>query len=59
MNYKKAMDFVSKYLGKDDPVTDGVVREIYKLLVKGVRGGQAEPGNYRNKIMWSIQKPEK
>ncbi|MBI4431482.1 MAG: Fic family protein [Candidatus Omnitrophica bacterium] len=48
LNYKKAMDFLSKYLGKDDPVTEGLVREIHKILVKGVRGGKADPGNYRS-----------
>jgi Fic family protein len=47
LNYKKAMDFLSKYLGKDDPITEGTVRELHKITVKGVRGGQAEPGNYR------------
>src|SRR3989338_2576353 len=47
LNYKKAMDFVSKYLGKDDPIIEGIVRELHKILVKGVRGGQADPGNYR------------
>ncbi len=47
LNYKKAMDFISKYLGKDDPIIEGVVRELHKILVKGVRGGQADPGNYR------------
>ena len=47
LNYKQAMNFVSKYLGKDDPVTEGLVREMHKILVKGVRGGQADPGNYR------------
>jgi Fic family protein len=47
LNYKKAMDFVSKYLGKDDPVTEGLVRELHKLLVQKVRGGHADPGNYR------------
>ena len=47
LNYKKAMDFLSKYLGKDDPVSEGVVREIHKVLVKGVRGENADPGNYR------------
>lgn len=47
LNYKKAMDFLSKYLGKDDPVTEGIVREIHKIIVEGVRGGQADPGNYR------------
>ena len=47
LNYKKAMDFISKFLGKDDPVTEGVIRELHKITVRGVRGGQADPGNYR------------
>src|SRR4030043_33741 len=47
LNYKKAMDFVSKYLGKNDPVSEGIVRELHKILVKGVRGENADPGNYR------------
>ena len=47
MNYKKAMDFISRYLGKDDPTTEGLIRELHKILVKGVRGGKADPGNYR------------
>jgi Fic family protein len=47
LNYKKAMDFLSRYLGKDDPVSEGVVRELHKIIVKGVRGENADPGNYR------------
>lgn len=47
LNYKKAMDFISTYLGKDDPITEGLIREIHKILVRAVRGGQAEPGKYR------------
>ena len=47
LNYKKAMDFISKYLGKEDPITEGLIRELHKILVKGVRGEKAEPGNYR------------
>lgn len=47
LNYKKAMGFISKYLGKDDPVNEGIVRELHKILVKGVRGENADPGNYR------------
>ncbi|MBU0952431.1 MAG: Fic family protein [Elusimicrobia bacterium] len=47
LNYKKAMDFISKYLGKEDPVTEGIVRELHKIIVKGVRGERADPGNYR------------
>lgn len=47
LNYKKAMDFISKYLGKEDPISEGLMRELHKILVKDVRGGQADPGNYR------------
>ena len=38
LNYKKAMDFISKYLGKDDPISEGPIRELHKILVRGVRG---------------------
>lgn len=47
LNYKKAMDFISKYLGKSDPISEGLVRELHKILVRGVRGGEAQPGIYR------------
>jgi Fic family protein len=47
LNYKKAMDFISKYLGKDDPLSEGVIRELHKILVKDVRGKNADPGSYR------------
>jgi len=47
LNYKKAMDFISKYLGKDDPVSEGLIRQVHKILVKDVRGKSADPGNYR------------
>ncbi len=59
LNYKKAMGFVSKYLGRDDPITEGLIREIHKILVKGVRGEKADPGNYRkiqNYVVNSITK---
>lgn len=47
LNYKKAMNFVSRYLGKDDPITEGLIREMHKITVKAVRGDKANPGNYR------------
>lgn len=47
LNYKKAMDFISKYLGKEDPISEGIIRELHKILVKGARGENADPGNYR------------
>jgi len=30
-----------------DPITEGLIREIHKRLVEGVRGGSAAPGQYR------------
>ncbi len=47
LNYRKAFEFVSKYLEGSGPITEGLVREIHKRLVEGVRGGAAAPGEYR------------
>jgi len=47
LNYRKAFEFVSEYLEDDGPITEGLVREIHKRLVEGVRGGTAAPGEYR------------
>jgi Fic family protein len=47
LNYRRAFEFVSTYLGDGGPITEGLVREIHKRLVEGVRGGAAAPGEYR------------
>lgn len=47
LNYRDAFEFVSEYLGKGGPITEGLLREIHKRLVQGVRGGTANPGTYR------------
>ncbi|QQR80753.1 MAG: Fic family protein [Deltaproteobacteria bacterium] len=47
LNYRKAFDLVAEYLGSGDPLTEGLVREIHKRLVQGVRGNSAAPGEYR------------
>lgn len=47
LNYRKAFDLVSHYLNSGDPVTEGLIREIHKKLVAGVRGNSAAPGEYR------------
>ena len=47
LNYRDAFEFVSTWLGGGGPVTEGLVREIHKRLVEGVRGGSAAPGEYR------------
>jgi Fic family protein len=47
LNYREAFNFVSEYLVSGEPVTEGLIREIHKRLVDGVRGGQGGPGAYR------------
>ena len=47
LNYRDAFEFVSTWLGSGGPITEGLVREIHKRLVEGVRGGSAAPGAYR------------
>ena len=47
LNYREAFEFVSAWLGSGGPITEGLVREIHKRLVDGVRSGAAAPGEYR------------
>lgn len=47
LNYRDAFEFVSAYLNTGGPLTEGLVREIHRHLVEGVRGGSAAPGEYR------------
>jgi Fic family protein len=47
LNYREAFNLVSEYLSSGEPVTEGLIREIHKRLVSGVRGGQGGPGVYR------------
>jgi Fic family protein len=47
MNYREAFEFVSEVLEHGGPITQGLIREIHKRLVEGVRGGAAVPGQYR------------
>jgi len=47
LNYRVAFEFVSGYLNDGGPMTEGLIREIHRRLVAGVRGGSAEPGEYR------------
>jgi len=47
LNYRDAFEFVSGYLNDGKPITEGLIREIHQRLVQGVRGGAAEPGQYR------------
>ena len=47
LNYRSAFEFVSECLDSGDPIHEGLIREIHKKLVQRVRGGKADPGNYR------------
>jgi Fic family protein len=47
LNYREAFNFVSEYLESGEPITEGLIREIHRRLVEGVRGGQGAPGAYR------------
>lgn len=47
LNYRDAFELVAGYLGSGEPVTEGLIREIHKRLVRGVRGDSGMPGQYR------------
>jgi Fic family protein len=47
LNYRDAFNLVAEYLGSGEPITEALIREIHQRLVAGVRGGTAQPGQYR------------
>lgn len=47
LNYREAFNLVAEYLGSGEPITEALIREIHQRLVTGVRGGAAQPGQYR------------
>lgn len=47
LNYKEAMDFVSEQVGSGSRITEDLIKELHRILVKDVRGGSLEPGKYR------------
>ncbi len=47
LNYRAAFEFVSECLDSGDPISEGMIREIHRKLVYGVRGGTSAPGEYR------------
>jgi Fic family protein len=47
LNYRKAFDFVADYVLSQGRITEGLIREIHRRLVEGVRGDAARPGQYR------------
>jgi Fic family protein len=47
LNYREAMDYVSRQIGSQVEMTEDIIQEIHAILVKDVRGGSLEPGKYR------------
>ncbi len=47
LNYKTAFAVVSDFLKTEDPIAEGLIREIHKALVRDVRRNAAGPGAYR------------
>ncbi len=47
LNYRQAFDLVGEYLSSGAAISEGLIREIHKRLVEGVRGGRAMPGEWR------------
>lgn len=47
LNYRDAFNLVADYLDSGEPITEALIREIHQRLVAGVRGGAAQPGQYR------------
>ena len=69
-NYRDAFNLVSNYLKTETSIKESIIKEIHKELVKGVRGGSAKPGMYRDiqnyvgnavtkEIIYMPPKPEK
>ncbi|HCA78756.1 MAG TPA: cell filamentation protein Fic [Bacteroidetes bacterium] len=50
-NYVRAMDYGVKRL-ESFPVSLRLIRELHEHLMKGVRGGQATPGEFRRSQNW-------
>jgi Fic family protein len=47
LNYRRSFDLVSDYVAGGAEITEGLIREIHKRLVAGVRGDRARPGEWR------------
>ena len=51
-NYIAAMNHGLKRIGEGFPLSLRLIREIHELLLQGVRGGQAMPGEFRRTQNW-------
>ena len=47
INYRDAFNLVSNHLKSKKGITETLIKDIHRELVKDVRGGSAKPGSYR------------
>lgn len=53
VNYVKAMNYGMNRLKEDDfPMSIRLIKEIHKILLKGVRGASRRPGEFRRSQNW-------
>lgn len=50
-NYLKSMNYALKTIEKE-PITKDLLKEMHKILMKGVRGNELLPGNFRPVQNW-------
>jgi Fic family protein len=50
LNYRKAFDFALGYVFSQGPMTEGLLREVHRRLLEGVRGNAGQPGEYRTTL---------
>ncbi|PZU29859.1 MAG: cell filamentation protein Fic [Stenotrophomonas sp.] len=51
LNYRQALRLADRSLS-ERPITLGLVRSLHQVLMKGVRGQDKEPGNFRTTQNW-------
>lgn len=48
LNYRHAFKSLSRFLESKHPISEALIKELQFQLVKGTRGGEKSPGEYRN-----------
>jgi len=48
LNYRRAFESLSRFLESKHPISEVLIKELQFQLVKGTRGGEKSPGEYRN-----------
>jgi Fic family protein len=56
-NYVKAMEYGLDRLKSDLPLSLRLIKEIHSVLLKNVRGGDKEPGEFRRSQNWVGSRP--